>query len=202
MRIQYLAFRNPNGIGLFLSPNPVPSDEYVAHSSQRRRKTILENPHARFMKVVDAASGKMIACGHWDIYPAERTQDQVDKLTHRSPPPADANADAWNDFFGYMSEQRNSVLGNRPIALLHTLVTHLDHRRRGAGGMLMERFVADIDAEQLEGYVEASQAGRPLYAKFGFEPVFEKEFPLEKYGGSGIDWNTVMVRRPRLSKSI
>lgn len=45
-----------------------------------------------------------------------------------------------------------------------------------------------------EAFLEATAAGYPLYAKFGWRDV--QEFPLDmtKYGGKGI-WKTVAMRR-------
>ena len=63
----------------------------------------------------------------------------------------------------------------------------------------MGQFVKQVDDEGVEAYVEASEMGKSLYARFGFVPVFEKGFDLEKYGGSGRDFNTVMIR-PAISQ--
>lgn len=152
------------------------------------------HPAARFMCVFDDSTNEMIACGHWDIYPNERTQAEVDKIASIPPVPSDANAEAWNDFFGNFSERRKTVMGNRPVGILHTLVTHPDHHRRGAGALLLQSFVDEVDREGLQGYLEASEMGKPLYTRFGFKEFSVKEFPLEKYGGSGMERNTVMLR--------
>jgi GNAT superfamily N-acetyltransferase len=201
IRLQYIAFRSPPGIGRLLSPIPDPPDEYVVSTSTRRREAMRDNPAARFMGVFDNSTGQLIACGHWNIYTTERTQEQVDELTHISPVPSGVNPELWNDFFGNFSERRQTLLGNRPVAILRTLVTHPDHYRRGAGGLLMEQFVKDADSEGLEGYIEASDMGKPLYARFGFSPVSVMDFHLEKYGGTGVAQNTVMIREPRSTSS-
>lgn len=192
--LRYLAFRDPNGIGLFLSPNPLPSEDYLASSAKKRRQTIEENKENHFATVTDTSTNTVIASAHWEFAPANATETEMEELFNRPPPPPDANADAWNDFFGYLSEQRRKYLGKKRTGFLHVLTTHPDHHRRGAGGLLMKHFLDAVDEEGIEAYLEASEAGKPLYARHGFKPVFEQTFDLERYGGKGIERNTVMIR--------
>lgn len=179
---------------MFLSPDPVPSDEYLVSSSEKRRQAMQQNNGHHFAAVVDVSINTVIACAHWEFTPADPTEKELGELLSKPSPPPDANADAWNDFFGYMTEQRTKFLAKKRRGFLHVLTTHPDHHRRGAGTLLMKYFLAQVDQEQLEAYLEASEAGRPLYARCGFKPVFEKTFDLEKYGGKGIERNTVMIR--------
>ncbi|TID27490.1 acyl-CoA N-acyltransferase [Venturia nashicola] len=194
LRIQYIAFRNPNGIGPFLSPNPVPSDEFVASSSEKRRLAMKENKGNYFFTVTDGSTNKVIANAHWEFTPANASDEEMEELSTKPSPPPDAHADAWNDFFGYLSAQRRKFLGKQRMGFLHVLTTHPDHHRRGAGSLLLKHFLDAVDEEGIEAYLEASEAGKPLYARFGFKPVFEQTFDLEKYGGKGIERNTVMIR--------
>ncbi|QDS67632.1 hypothetical protein FKW77_004467 [Venturia effusa] len=194
LRIQYLAFRNTSGIGPLLSPNPVPSDEYVVSSSEKCRLAIKKNKGNHFATVTDPATNTVIASAHWEFTPAHASEKELEELSSKSPPPPDANADAWNDFFGYLGEQRRKFLGKTRMGFLHVISTHPDHHRRGAGGLLMKRYLDAVDEEGIEAYLEASEAGRPLYARYGFKPISEKTFDLEKYGGKGVERNTVMMR--------
>jgi GNAT superfamily N-acetyltransferase len=193
IRMQHAAFSNPHGIDIFLSPETTQTDDSVAASIARRRGMMLNNKAASFMIVVDSDLKKIVACAIWEIYPHERTQEQVDMLARQPPPAPGCHPEAWDDFFGNLVIQRKK-LGTRPFAILRSISTHPEHQRRGAAGLLMDQFVKQVDRDGVEGYVEASEMGKPLYARFGFVPVFEKEFNLEKYGGSGRDFNTVMTR--------
>jgi GNAT superfamily N-acetyltransferase len=197
LRVQYAAFRIP-GLGTLLSPNPEPSPEFIAGSTQSRLETMRTNTAARFMVVEDTDTNFVIAGAHWDLFRTERTAQQVDELCHKSAPPPEANAAAWTAFFGHFAESRRK-LGTKPIAILHTLVTDPKHQKRGAGKLLMQKFVEDIDKVGLEAYLEASEIGRPLYVKFGFQPIFEKRFDLSNYGAEGIELNTVMLRPAKAS---
>jgi len=194
-RSRYLAFRT-QGIGLLFSPDPVPSDESISSSSRKFRQDMQDNKHANFAAVMDTASNKIVASSHWEFIPSPPTQDQRERLSTTKPPPPESNVEAWNDLVKHLTEQRiQRVLGaGQPVAFLHTLTTHPDHQRRGAGGKLLRFWLQEVDRRGVVAYLEASEAGKPLYARFGFKPVFEKEFDMKKYGGTGIDRNTVMIR--------
>lgn len=196
VRLQHEAFGTPHGMDVFISPQTTQSDESVAQGVARRRDMMHNNKAASFMAVHDTELKKIIACAVWEVFPHERTQEQVDKLARPPPPAPGSHPDAWDDYFGNLDVQRRK-LGTRPIGILHSIATLPEQQRRGAAGLLLERFVKDVDGEGVEAYIEASQMGRALYAKFGFVAVFEKVFELEKYGGSGRDSNTVMIRPAR-----
>ena len=198
LKVQHAAF-STGRIGKLLDPSPVPTPEFLSGSKQSRLETMQTNKAARFMLVEDTDAGAIIAAAHWDIYPEERTAEQVEKLCHKSAPPPGSNAALWRDFFGHFADSRRA-LGTRPIAVLHTLVTDPAYQGRGAGKMLLQDFTKEVDEAGLEGYLEASAVARPLYAKFGFVPEFEKEFDLSKYSNeSGLDINTVMLRPAKAS---
>ncbi|EKG18678.1 hypothetical protein MPH_04024 [Macrophomina phaseolina MS6] len=83
-----------------------------------------------------------------------------------------------------------------PAAVLNLLITHPNHYRRGAGSMLIRWGTQKADNAGLICFLEASQAGRPLYKRHGFEDRETTEFDLAKYGGTGVDKNTTMIRQP------
>lgn len=166
----------------------------MVSSSEKRRLAIKENNGNYFATVTDASTNTVIANAHWEFTPADASEKELEELASKPSPPPDANVDAWNDFFGYLSEQRRRFLGKKHMGFLHILTTHPDHHRRGAGGLLLKHFLDAVDEEGIEAYLEASEAGKPLYARYGFKPVFEQTFDLEKYGGKGIERNTAMIR--------
>ena len=128
-RMQHAAFSNPHGIDIFLSPETTQSDESVAMAIARRRDMMLNNKAASFMAVVDSDLKRIVACAIWEIYPHERTQEQVDTLARQPPPAPGCHPAAWDDFFGNLTTQRQK-LGTRPIAMLRSISTHPEHQRR------------------------------------------------------------------------
>ena len=80
--------------------------------------------------------------------------------------------------------------------VLHMLITDPAHHRRGAGALLVKWGIEQADAHNLPSFLEASEAGKPLYARSGFVAVHEEVFDLAKWGGEGTDRNTLMIRQP------
>jgi GNAT superfamily N-acetyltransferase len=194
IRLQNIAFRYGGGMSNFLSPLPEISAEDLEESAARRRNGLKENRFGHYLKVTDAETGRMIAFAHWDINLEDRTQEELDKVASVAPTPPNSHPEAWNEFFSHLADARRSILGVKPTACLLVLVTHPDHHRRGAGAMLVKYGCDKADEAGIPGYLEASQLGKPLYERFGFKELYHREFPLEKYGGTGVDRNSVMVR--------
>jgi len=80
------------------------------------------------------------------------------------------------------------------VSVLHLLITHPAHRRRGAGSMLIDWGLKQADVAGLPTYLEASPMGLPLYERWGFEPRKKTVFELDRYGGKGVEVNTAMIR--------
>ncbi|OMP85218.1 hypothetical protein BK809_0003886 [Diplodia seriata] len=62
--------------------------------------------------------------------------------------------------------------------------------------MLIRWGTEQADKAGLICFLEASEAGRELYKRHGFEDQETTEFNLSEYGVSGIDKNTTMIRQP------
>jgi predicted N-acetyltransferase YhbS len=196
-RLQYAAFRLKDpGFGRLLFPDPSPSDEYFAAAAGRRREKMRGSFGGRHLKVIDTATDKLIAYGHWELFPDGRTQEKIEKMSSIPPVREGINPEVWNDFYAHLGSSRRE-LGTQPIAILFTLTTHPDHHRRGAGAMLLERMMEEVDKQGLSAYLESSEMGKPLYEKFGFEEVRTKVFRLEKYGVPGVEKSTIMWRKAR-----
>jgi ribosomal protein S18 acetylase RimI-like enzyme len=69
------------------------------------------------------------------------------------------------------------------------LGTHSDYQRRGAGAMLVKWGCDLADREGMVCYVDATDKGKGLYTKFGFE---DKTIP-----GQGAKGVSSMVRYPK-----
>jgi hypothetical protein len=64
--------------------------------------------------------------------------------------------------------------------------------------MLVQWGTAQADEAQLPCFLEATEMGKPLYAREGFEAQHEEHWDLSKYGLQGSDTSTVMIRKPLL----
>ena len=63
--------------------------------------------------------------------------------------------------------------------------------------MLLNHVIAIADAEGRKTWIEATPAGRPLYAKIGFKEVNLVEVDLSRWGGKELGRNWGMMREPQ-----
>ncbi|KAF2280785.1 acyl-CoA N-acyltransferase [Westerdykella ornata] len=194
------AFRS--GMASLLHPEPH-TPEQIQSDIDRHLNTMKNETDAHYLKVVDSelvnddgTKGKMIAGAKWRINLQERSEEVV-KAQMRKIGEDEKVTDAYRDFSAWLEGMRWKWMGTKPFFFLHILCTHPDHHRRGAGGMLVRWGIEQADKEGLPTYLEASEAGKPLYERLGFEEVEVKLYDLSKYGAEGIETNTVMIRKPR-----
>lgn len=134
--------------------------------------------------------GRVVGVSVWKFYPLERTKEEIDaedeEAKGESLPPS-ADPDFMSRFFGKMTQSKRETLGAKAHVLLHILATDPAHHRRGVGSKSLEWGLGEADRLGVVAYLEASRIGRPLYEKWGFEPVSNFDF-------DGIAPHTVMVR--------
>ncbi|KAF2804145.1 uncharacterized protein BDZ99DRAFT_153585 [Mytilinidion resinicola] len=192
------------GMASKLVPKPITSEKF-ASQVEKHRHSFLNDADVTHLKVIDtdiepnAETGQMIACAKWRINLKERTVEEVEATLPKPPEGEGAQEGgrglAEREFVTYLATSRREWMGRRPFYFLHLLVTLPHHHRRGAGTLLLKWGLDQADAAGLPTYLEASEMGRPLYARLGFEPKKETRFDLSRYGGSeGVEINTAMVR--------
>lgn len=85
---------------------------------------------------------------------------------------------------------------SRSDIVLALLATAAQHRRRGAGGLLLQWGIDLSEATGLPCYLQASEQGRRLYLHHGFQDIDTVEFDLHEYGLEGVERMTEMIRNP------
>jgi GNAT superfamily N-acetyltransferase len=157
------------------------------------RTKLFDEPSVHLFKCIDTdLNNKTIAVAYWAIETKERTPEEVEKGLQLRPPFPEENRDARIEFMdGIFSSRRE--WGTKPQVMLESLVTHPAHHRRGAGSLLLKWGVEEADKLGLIGYLEASEAGAPLYKKFGFEPIKTIIFDAKKYGGDQMGVHVVCL---------
>ncbi|EON65809.1 hypothetical protein W97_05048 [Coniosporium apollinis CBS 100218] len=200
LSIQHAAFTTGLASLLF-SGSPTPT-----HTASLLSKytTAFHDPNTYFLKAVDTATGEIAAAAKWIIYRHPRSEEDVDRawrdkrtveeLKEDDPDRDRRNIEAERAFMVYLADARRDTMGTQPHYLLNILITHPTHYRRGAGAALLRWGIERADQDGLPVYLEASEMGKPLYARWGFEEIKETVFDLTKYGGEGVERNTVMVR--------
>ncbi|THV47279.1 hypothetical protein BGAL_0322g00100 [Botrytis galanthina] len=164
-------------------------------SGGNRFRDIKNNdPHTKFIKVVDTDTGAIIAKAKWNIWKGV------------IPPEKDLDGDFWEtaEEKEWAQHLNRDFLITRRAAIkeyeghlvsLDILAVDPAYQRRGAGRLLVKWGTAIADELGYAAIVEASVAGRPLYESEGFEYVKHCETKIpERFGdrkGEGFIW---MVR--------
>ncbi|KAF2203085.1 acyl-CoA N-acyltransferase [Delitschia confertaspora ATCC 74209] len=132
----------------------------------------------------------------------ERSWEEVERELTVPEGYKESDPRVWKAFFNMLNGAKREILGQRPYLILQTLVTHPNHERKGAGSALLRWGLEQADAKGVETYLEASQIGAPLYARYGFQPVKDLVFDLRDFGYDGPEDKmrqvfTLMIRSPQ-----
>jgi GNAT superfamily N-acetyltransferase len=191
MRIRHAAFVNDiNKIFYFNAPA---SEKTLDRVVQSIRDDIEKG--LIFLKCVDTSTDEMVAGARWTYHrPSEptatlRTPVQLDEELKIPEPYTESHPEVWNEIFSLLYDNKRAIMGLRPYYSLDSLITHPDHHRRGAGSLLLKWGLEKADDAGVEAYLEASDMGRPLYERWGFEPVKRIALDLRRWGGDEqIEW--------------
>ncbi|KAF1973350.1 acyl-CoA N-acyltransferase [Bimuria novae-zelandiae CBS 107.79] len=197
MRIRHAAFKHDVNKILYFN-QPEPSQATLDHVTRDIADGIAEGIF--YLKCVDTTTNEIIAGARWryvrpnDTNSTARTWEEVNAELTIPEPYTESHPEVWHAFYKLFNETKKKQMGTRPYWVLDTLVTHPDHHRRGAGGMLLKWGCAKADEAGTEAYLEASEMGEPLYQRYRYEPVEKIALDLRRWGGEEeIRW-TVMIR--------
>ncbi|OJD29014.1 gnat family acetyltransferase [Diplodia corticola] len=186
-----------SGIGCAMHGD-TPHPAYLAHRQEKLLKS-LSKPNIHHLKVVDTDNNdELIAGAVWAVFDHGRSDDEIRELEQPFEPIEEERerfGRIQTAFFSYLNRVRLQM-GKTPHYFLNLLVTHPGHHRRGAGAMLIRWGTEQADKAGLICFLEATETGRALYKRHGFEDQNTVEFDLSEYGGSGINKNTTMIRQP------
>ncbi|KAF4264246.1 hypothetical protein CNMCM8714_007639 [Aspergillus fumigatus] len=140
------------------------------------------------LKITDSEDGSIVAFAVWQL-PVPSSPEDVHLKHSHSPSHSHAHAQAGDEhpypvssdrelcevFFGGMEEMKKRIMGSRPHYYLEMLGTRPEYAGQGLASKLLRWGLERADEVGLETYLSASPAGRPLYEKFGFRVVEERE---------------------------
>ncbi|KAI9041889.1 acyl-CoA N-acyltransferase [Aspergillus affinis] len=178
------------------------SPETTAQMIQSRVDSFQTNPRTRNVKAVDSESGAIIGYVRWTTHPdgqvLEQTVEEVveARLTPRIPEMREGVARAIHTI---MQRDMREILGSKeegedenaevrrliPHVHVDALFTHPDHQRKGVARALLQTCLREADELGIVTFLEATQDGKPLYLKSGFDIVRTCEVDPTKYGGVG-----------------
>ncbi len=92
----------------------------------------------------------------------------------------------------------NRLVGEEKIddksQVLRAIATLPEYQGQGCASVLLKSGLEIVDTRKAKVFLEATPQGRPLYEKFGWKFVDEMVFDLGKYGCSGVQRITCMMR--------
>lgn len=166
-----------------------PSQATLDHVVAKHKQDIADGVF--YLGCRDNDTGEMIAGARWRyVGPKEegkeRTWGEVDAGLTVPEPYEESEPGAWKALFTLFNQNKRDILGTKPYYVLDTLVTHPDHHRKGAGGLLVQWGCNKADEKGVVAYLEASEMGKPLYERYGFQPVKTVSVDLKDFGGDEI----------------
>jgi GNAT superfamily N-acetyltransferase len=185
MRIRHAAFvHDVNKVFYFNAPaSPETLDRVVQDIRDGIQKGII------YLKCVDTSTNQIVAGARWTYHqPSDptataRTPEELEEDFEIGQPYHESNPEVWQAFYTMLHACKRECMGLKPYYSLDTLVTHPDHHRRGAGGLLLQWGLEKADQAGVEAYLESSAMGRPLYERWEFHPVKEIALDLRRWGG-------------------
>ncbi|MCJ1393927.1 hypothetical protein MMC18_007473 [Xylographa bjoerkii] len=125
------------------------------------------NPASHWLKVVDSETGHIAGAALWYIFETDPLAGPDDHRMDAVWWPEGDQRKLINMLFEQFLGPREITM-RRPCLLLQICFVHPDYRRRGVGNMLLEWGTKKADERNVEAFVEATDDGKPLYARHGF----------------------------------
>ncbi|KAI8944779.1 hypothetical protein F4801DRAFT_585076 [Xylaria longipes] len=129
-----------------------------------------------YKKVVDTATGEIVSFSKWKFINTPENIElpgQIgvpDTYVPSSPRAPEGRDNQFiTDFVNKCLAIKTPLVGDHARMELHTLVTMLSHRRRGAASLMLKWATKFADQNDLICWTTASKEGLPLYQSFGFE---------------------------------
>jgi GNAT superfamily N-acetyltransferase len=172
------------------------SESSVEFMRKRRVDGLSASSNVRNFKVADSATGEIVGGAKWTVFEQDEedqdVEEQVNEALKGSVP--ESRVDAVRAFFTMLFLTKRELFGYRDGDVmklrrrvdLDLLYTDPKHQRRGAGKLLTQSCIDEANRLGLDVYVEASEAGKPLYEKLGFKAIKEVNFSLKDYGAPDV----------------
>ena len=107
------------------------------------------------------------------------------------------------EFTGLTPTMLSNPFFSRDDAVLSFIATRPEYRGQGAGRILLKWGLDKADRDGLEAFLESSTYARPIYARYGFEPVRSLErFDCTNDDPIGPTDNAILVRKPRKANEL
>ncbi|KAH7323731.1 acyl-CoA N-acyltransferase [Rhexocercosporidium sp. MPI-PUGE-AT-0058] len=165
---QRLAFSDPVEPFFFALFPETEKKENFEQQVKRTETWWVSDPSAKYMKVVDEETGKIVSAAKWCIYETPLTEEQMhEELVVDWHPDEKSNQWAQHIIHSVHSHRLRRTNGG-VCCVLDMMSTHPDHHRRGAGKMLVQWGCDIADKMGVEAFIEGTSIARRLYESCGF----------------------------------
>ncbi|KAI2465086.1 hypothetical protein F4781DRAFT_41163 [Annulohypoxylon bovei var. microspora] len=175
------------------------------------------DPSVQQFKVVDSATGKVVAFTKWDIparvkglqgglvlYDDEgkaveskgKEKEGGEAKKHGLKPPEGVDQEQFDELFDGLTRMQEKWQTSEKL-VLGIICTEPSYHGRGIGAALIQSVLAVADAEQIPAYLEAMPLAVPLYKRSGFLPVDTLEFNETEAAKEHKPVLAIMVREPK-----
>jgi GNAT superfamily N-acetyltransferase len=133
----------------------------------------------------DTGKEDLAACAYWFIFPEPRTEEWMSRPNHLIAgswlPEENGEREKAQAIMQPISSVRQKWLSQRPHAILMYMATAPEWRRQGAATAVVKWGLERCKELGIPAFLEASEDGRKVYEKLGFEVVDEvvMEMPSE-----------------------
>ncbi|GAA98987.1 uncharacterized protein L969DRAFT_50781 [Mixia osmundae IAM 14324] len=149
-----------------------PDDVTRLRRGSKRCLAMLRRPHTICTKAVERSSGALVGIAVW-AEPGGRLEAPFNYKTVGEDPESwqGVNIAAHKNLFDGYDRERREILKDQPHWYLGPIVVDEAHQRRGIASLLLKQGtdLADSSDPPLPHYLEATEAGCPVYQKLGWE---------------------------------
>lgn len=182
------------------NPYPCPPSSYAQLLQGQLDLFSARHPNTA-LKAVDDATGHIVGAAGWGVHAEDEpvTQTLEETVEARMQPRVpELCEDVFRGVYTAMNEGRREVIGIeeegkvvrfKKRVELQFLYTHPEYQRRGIGSALLKRFLEETGDMGLVFYLQATDDGRPLYEKIGFEVVLKRTYLFEDGDGDAEPYN-------------
>ncbi|KAG9238704.1 acyl-CoA N-acyltransferase [Amylocarpus encephaloides] len=196
----------------FTLPRAAITDTEWTRWLSHRISLSLKKPNCRNYKIFDTSTGEM--AGHCRLQIPyvfsdeerremeerdKREEEQAKREGRHKIWPTGSNLEVVELKFGALDEMKKKYVDEGEDYICQLLAIDRLYQRKGLGSMLLKHVLDMADAEGRKVYIEATDAGWPLYKKLGFEDIDIIEIDVSKWGGDRIGTNKIMMRQPKKS---
>ncbi|KAH8783989.1 hypothetical protein BGZ57DRAFT_220448 [Hyaloscypha finlandica] len=166
--------------------------------------SFFEKPEVHFFKITETHTGNLAAwmrCAFPHVLSEEESEkrkaEKERKVKDKSFWPKGANLDVINVKFGTLGQLKENYCNDSETYYVQLLATNPAYQRRGLASKLLKHVLQVADREGRMSYIEATEAGFPVYQKLLFKQVDIIEVDLSRWGGKGTVSNRIMQREPQ-----